>query len=45
MTACIVRLLFKLLAMDPLLSTVTLNVKRGKLVVESPEGRVKQVNT
>jgi hypothetical protein len=30
--------------MDPLLSTVTLNVKRGKLRVESPEGRVKQVN-
>ena len=31
--------------MDPLLSTVTLDVKRGKLRVESPRERIKQVNT
>lgn len=29
--------------MDPLLSTVTLNVKKGKLRVESPEARIKQL--
>lgn len=31
------------LVMDPLLSTVTLNVKKGKLRVESPEARIRQV--
>lgn len=31
------------LVIDPLLSTVTLNVRKGKLRVESPEARIRQV--